>query len=1014
MNLGTHRARLLASSMITGFALLIGSTAFAADEAPQELIVTGTRIPQANLTSVSPLSVVTSNELKLQGTVSVESMLQNLPSVLPEYNQGVDNGASGTATVSLRGLGSKRTLVLVNGSRLMPGDPITPSPDVNNIPAALVDRVEVITGGASAVYGSDAVAGVVNFIMKKDFEGVRVDAQFGFATHENGSVADRQTVQNFNALGVINPIALPMNQTDAQTYTATVVVGTNSPDHKGNITAYVGYRDIEPLAQSRRDYGACGISSVQSTTNTYDTHVCQGSSNSAFGRFFLGPGTASYANDPANKAGFVPYSRSKFAFNFGPYNYYQQHDELYTAGFFAHYEIKPAFEVYSSLMFADDNQLSQAAPSGLFSNSGPVYAINCANPFLTGNQQATICGPNAPDQSSIVTRGISDQLKIAYRFAGVPRTTDLKHTAYTVNTGLRGDIGQGWRYDADFQYGKTSFTEVFTGDYSIAKIQDALLAVQGPNGPTCLSGHSGCIPLNIFMPLSQGLTPAQIGYVTEPALKSGSTTEQVATLSVTGDLGRYGIKSPLSKDGVGVAFGGEYRRETLGLSVDNAFASGDLSGAGGVNPPASGAFNVREAFGEMRIPIAEDLPFVKRLSAELGYRFSHYGYASNSVDTHAYKFAGDWQITEDIRLRGGYNRAVRSPNIVELYTPQVVGNASFNDPCAGSAPSQTLAQCEQQGVSPPGTVNAPRGVYGQITPCPAAQCSSLTGGNQLLKPEEADTYTVGLVLQPHFIPGLNFTIDYFDIRINKPITTYTGGVILSQCASGNQFFCGLIHRSPGANGGDLFGITLNDGYVIDTYVNSGSIKTSGIDFGASYRIHLSDLNLGDHGTVDLNFLGTYTDKYTTEPIAGKGTYDCSGFFGPVCGQPQSKFKSETRMTWNTPWNLAVSVNWRYLSSVSLDLNTSNPFMAQNGVGFVDTIDAKIRSYSYFDLAGTYRLKDRYTFRFGINNIFDVDPPVLDANNLGVAGTSSFGNGNTYPGVYDAVGRNVFIGVTADF
>jgi len=997
----TIRARLLASSMITGVALagFSGGAAYAADApaaAPvQEIVVTGSRVPQKNLTSVSPLSVVDNKEIKFQGSISAETFLQNLPSVIPEYNQGVDNGASGTATVSLRGLGSKRTLVLVDGNRLMPGDPIVPSPDLNNIPSALIDHVEVITGGASAVYGSDAVGGVVNFVLKKNFEGIQMDAQYGFAAHQNGNSAARQTVMNFDATHGSNPIPLATDKLDAFTYTASVLLGVNAPDGKGNITAYLGYRNIQPLTQDRRDAGACGISSISTTSNTYDTQVCQGSSNSAFGKFVgIGPlgsngKPTNLADNPDGTKTFVPYAGA-FAFNFGPFNYYQQHDDLYTADFFAHYEVNQAFQVYSRFMFADDTQISNAAPSGLFSNSGPIYSISCNNPLASASQLAAIC-PNGGT--------LSAPLSVAYRFAGIPRVTNLQHTAYTATVGFKGDIGSGWSYDVHGQFGKTSFREVFTGDISIAKINNALDAIPGPGGPVCASGGS-CVPLDIFQALGKGLTPASVAYVSEPALKIGGNTEQVVTASITGDLGTYGIKSPYASDGVGVAFGGEYRRDTLSLSVDNSFLTGDLSGSGGVNPPANGATNVKELFAEMRVPIAQDVPFAKLLTLETAYRFSHYNL---SGDTNTYKISGEWEPIADIRFRGGYNRAVRAPNIVELFNPQTVGNNSFNDPCAGTT-KLSFAACALTGVT--------AAEYGNVPSCAAAQCSSLTGGNPSLTPEKADTYTVGAVIRPHYIPGLSVTVDYFYIKIGNPISTIGGAVILSQCLAGQASFCSLIHRAP--NTGALYGLTTNDGYVIDINQNTGHITTSGLDFGASYRLKLDQLGAKNFGSLDFTFNGTYTQKYETAPFSGSGTYDCAGYFGVVCGEPQSKWKHQLRMTWNTPWNLSASLNWRYLSPVKLDVNTSNPFLASNGIGFLDTIDGRIPSYSYFDFSMTYRLKDRYTFRAGINNLFDKDPPVLDANNVGIAGTTGFGNGNTFPGVYDSIGRSVFLGVTADF
>ena len=550
-----------------------------------------------------------------------------------------------------------------------------------------------------------------------------------------------------------------------------------------------------------------------------------------------------------------------------------------------------------------------------------------------------ICGPTAPANQAnpgSITPGstaISNDLTIAYRFAGIPRLTNLQHTAYTATVGFGGDIGSGWTYDVHGQFGKTSFRDVFTGDYSDNKINQALDAVPGPGGTAvCADPSGGCVPLDIFQALAKGLTPASVGFLATPALKSGGNTEQIVTGSITGDLSKYGIKSPFSSDGVGIAVGAEYRRETLNLSVDNEFASADLSGNGGINPPANGSLNVKELFGEARVPLAQDLPFVHLLQLEAGYRYSHYEYGTGGADTNAYKISGEWEPIADIRFRGGYNRAVRAPNIVELFNPQVVALESFNDPCSG-ATKLTPAQCALTGVTP--------AEYGHVPDCGAAQCSALTGGNPNLTPERADTYTVGAVVRPHYVPGLSLTVDYFYIRIANPISTIGGSVIVSQCVSGNTSFCSLIHRAP--NSGALFGLDLSGGYVIDTNQNTGSIKTEGVDFGASYRLQLSRFGetFGHYGSIDLNFLGTYTDKFVTQPFTGGGSYNCAGLFGVVCGQPQSKFKSETRLTWNTPWNLQISGNWRYLSSVNLDVNQSNPFLAIEGQGFLDSIDARI-------------------------------------------------------------------------
>ena len=444
---------------------------------------------------------------------------------MADQNQGTDNGATGTAQISLRNLTPNRTLVLIDGKRLMPGDPAMQggniiAPDLNNIPAALVDRVEVLTGGASSVYGSDALAGVVNFIMKKNFSGVRIDGQYGFSDHNNGNAQAQGAINSYNTAHTNAPIAIPGNHLDGFTEDLSLLLGANAPDDKGNITAYATFRHLQPVTQNKRDYGSCGIATLLGPP---DTTACLGSSNSAYGRFF-GP---NMADNPNGTNTFVPYTGA-LAFNFGPYNYYQREDRRYTGGAFGHYEVSKAFDVYSDFMFADDSTIGAAAPSGLFNSAS--YNISCDNPLASASQLATLCGAKAG------TSALTNQT-IGYRLAGVPRITTLTHTSYRLDVGTRGDLGHGWSYDAFLQYGRTIANEQFTGDVSIAKINNALNVGLVNGVPTCRVDAGACVPLNIFKARSAGITSAALNDILTPALKSGTTTEKIASANITGDLG---------------------------------------------------------------------------------------------------------------------------------------------------------------------------------------------------------------------------------------------------------------------------------------------------------------------------------------------------------------------------------------------------------------------------------------------------------------------------------------------
>jgi outer membrane receptor protein involved in Fe transport len=1030
------RARLLSSTMITGVALATASAVYA-QTAPAgdtssvtEVVVTGSRIPTPNLTSSSPVAVVTSQEIRLEGTTNVETLLNNLPQVSADFGLTSDNGTSGEATVDLRGLGSKRTLVLVDGRRLMPGDPLNPVPNLDNIPAALVDRVDVLTGGASATYGSDAISGVVNFIMKKDFVGVRLDAQYGIYDYPNDNTAG---IDQTLATGIFNNnvgISHPNSPFwGGRTWDITAILGVNAPDGKGNITAYAEYRHVDPITQGQLDYGRCEVETESfATPLVYDTHYCAGSSNSAYGKFtpassFAGVHKAQ-ADNPNGTNTFIPFNSSLY-YNFAPYQYQLSENERYSAGYFAHYDIDNHFQVYSDFMFARSETQGQLGPSGLFQD---IYNVNCNNPLLTaggigvGSQAYDLCGVNAG------TATIA-QAAIGYRFANVsgsavPRDYDYVHEAYKVDIGMKGDIVKGWSYDVYAQYGESDFNEQIRGQLSKTSIQNALEV--NPDG-TCFVGGN-CVPLNIFN--INGVTTAQAAYLSAPGLEIGYTREQVVEANISGDLGVYGIKSPFAKDGIGVAFGADYRGEHLGLTTDALTASGDISGSGGATPPANGGYDVKELYAEIRVPIAQDIPFFQNLEVGGGYRYSEY---SQAGETNTYKVTGEWAPISDVKFRGSYNRAVRAPNVVELFTPQTPGLFSGNDPCAanpnsGAAnpilPGNALyAGClaSFNSLISSGKLTTAQAeallAAGTIPACAAAQCNQIGGGNPNLKPEVANTYSGGVVLQPHWVPGLSFTIDYFRIKVTGVIETGLGGaaIELSQCTStANPLYCNLVQRDP-----EFGSIAINGGAVLATNVNAGALQTSGFDFDFNYRVHFKDyFNLPDWGSLTFNYVATYTTEFLNTPIVGQGTYNCVGLYGAVCGTPTPYFRSKLRVTWQpADWPITLSGQWRYIGGVGLDANHLNdPFFAGNvpqndpTVASYDTIDARIPAFSYFDVTMTWKVKDKITFRAGVNNILAKDPPIVGSSYTPLP----FGNGNTFPNVYDSLGRQIFVGVTADF
>jgi outer membrane receptor protein involved in Fe transport len=408
----------------------------------------------------------------------------------------------------------------------------------------------------------------------------------------------------------------------------------------------------------------------------------------------------------------------------------------------------------------------------------------------------------------------------------------------------------------------------------------------------------------------------------------------------------------------------------------------------------SGSYDVIELFGEARIPIASDQPLFHALGLELAYRYSDY---STGVQTDTYKIGGDWAPTADFRVRGGYNRAVRAPNIVELFAPQAVGLSGTTDPCAGPSPEASEEDCTFTGVQP--------GQYGLIAANSANQYNGLLGGNPNLQPETADTVTAGFVFTPTFVSGLTLAVDWYNIKIADKIGGIGADTIINNCiATHDPSFCDLIVRAPGS--GSLW--LGPNGFIINTNLNAGETETSGVDVEGNYRVDLADWGMEGAGGLTLNFIGTYLDKYTVTPPGG-AAQECAGVYGPSCsgavstfgGQPLPDWRHKLRVTWDAPWSgFSLSGTWRHINEVPLeDADTS-----------VLVTDLLLDAKDYFDLSGTWDIRENVTFRAGVNNVFDEDPPL----NGGSSCPSGPCNGNTWPGLYDAVGRYIFFGVSADF
>jgi iron complex outermembrane recepter protein len=1010
----------LATAAGSAAPLAVAQTAPAEKEAApavEEVVVTGSRIAAPQLEAISPVTAVTAQEIKDTGVTRIEDLLNSLPQVVADQGSGLSMASNGTANINLRGLGVQRTLVLVNGRRLVGGDPGAGAPattslgyasaaDVNQIPVAMIERVDVLTGGASSTYGADAVAGVVNFIMMDHFEGVRLDATQGIYNHDNHNPW-------------INPLLTaagyqPVTGTnwDGQNKDITLIMGHNFADGAGNFEGYLGYRRASPITADHRDHAACVLAASPGSP-----YSCVGSSNTA--PAVIRPRPTQQVCDPALGCTGTPgtFVNQYNTFNFAASHYLQRIDERYTAGFFGHLRFNDHVEAYTEFMFMDDQTRGNYAAAGMFFGSGfaidPAsglrdgrWYINCGtsgfgstgptspNPYLSLSQYNTLCAPGS--KYGVFPNPINGDVEVQMarrNIEGGPRQDTYTHTSWRGVFGARGEISTDWTYDSSFTFSKTRFTDYHTNDTSSARMQNALLAVKDPAGNiVCRGGQTGCVPWNIFDP-ALGVSPASLAYFSTPGLVQGDNEEDIFNAFVTGDLTHSGLKLPTANEGLKLVLGTEYRRDTVKFSPDQEFISADLAGIGSPVIGFDAYGHVWEGFTELRLPLVNDVPGIKVLDLEAGYRYSSY---TQGFDTNTYKIGLNWAPISDVRLRASYNQAVRVPNLAETYKPIYVGLDSGGDLCTTT--TYTQAQCDLTN-------------YGRPLPSyptdasPAQQYNGQIGGNPHLKPETGKTTNVGIVLTPSFAPAFSATIDFTEIKLSDAITSFGPNLIQLNCilsGSATSSWCVMVHRDPS---GTLWASP--QGYTIDPLINLAQIENRSIDVGMSYRS-----SLGRGGGLRFRLDGTYLDqlKYTIGGGSGLAPYDCAGKFGPSCVPVTPKWRHRFAVDWDTPaQGLSFGATWRYFGPADnsrLDPNSPD----YGGAGLV-LADARIPSISYLDLRASYAW-NKLTVRLGCNNVLDKDPPIIDILDSG--GNSNYAESNTFPSVYDTAGRFLYVNLTVDF
>lgn len=987
-----NKASLLAGTIMAG--AMISAPAYAQDAetvetaAPAEenfIVVTGSRIQQRNVETAAPVAVVGAEEFALSGAVNVENVLNTLPQVIPGTTAFSNNPGNGAVTLNLRGLGSTRTLVLVNGRRWVSFD-TNQVVDLNTIPAFLIESVDVVTGGASAVYGSDALGGVVNFRLKK-VEGLEMGGQYALTERGDGA--------------------------RTQVYGA---IGTSFDDGRGSATVYAEYFNREEIFQGDR-----GFSEFALGGETFGAPLQQFGSGALPAARILAPANVaivanpgSFDDNPQNFANLATGSvlrdglfrqpgavtpTAGDSYNYAPVNYLQIPQERYLFGGYADYEFTDGHRAYTEVTYVNNRVATELAATPVtgttniniaavsqFLDPAALAAFN----QLDANQQAADAQRVANGLPALFTPGVI-RANVNRRVTETGSRNSLdERNAFRVLAGVTGAITDSINYDAYYSFARTRNANVQQGNVSRSAFN---------------RGLDGTDPaINIFGP--DTLTPEMVQQISIQAQNGDISTVQVAAASINGFLGNLGFGG----DDIGFAVGTEYRRVAAQFIPDTALSSGDVIGFN-AGEATEGAYNVKEIFAEVIVPLIETDGGLS-LTVNGAARYSDYS-LENVGGVWTYAGGAQFRPFEDVMFRGQYQRAVRAPNVAELFGGQAIGFPGATDPCSSAAfiaanPGATQT-CIDTGV-PAGNVGGGQAV--QLN----AQIPALFGGNPDLGEETSTSWTAGVVLQPSFLSGLTITADYFNIEVEDFITIAGGGLqgLLNLCYGTAQDV-----NSPLCQ--PFVGIRDADGRIdvgappLIAGINAANLETSGVDLQVNYNTSLPFSLLTGSGSsrFDLNFNGTWTEKYDFTPVVGLPDVDeCAGRFGGNCGQPISSFKWASRLTW-IDGPMTTSVRWRHLSAVD-DADDDTNFADFNGV-------ERISAYDLFDLTFSFEATENVVFSVGVNNIFDTLPgtPTFDGievsnrpNSLLLGDNQE--QANTYPSVYDVLGRDFFASIAFSF
>lgn len=937
------------------------SAAFAQTATPeiQKVTVTGSRISSPNAESPSPLQVLNAADIAQSGATNLQELLLENPTMgtpaISRTNSNFSTASAGVATVDLRNLGIDRTLVLINGRRVVSGLPGSAAVDLNTIPTDFIERVELLTGGASATYGSDAVAGVVNIILKKNFNGVLADAQIGGS--EQGDDAKRKL---------------------------SVTFGTSSADGASNIMGHFGYSRQGAVYSKDRDISAVDQYSTGALSgNVDDLFKATRPFYSSFapqGRFFHDTGSYTYdaAGNPipfsTNGSATVPasgFNRSEFRTIAVPTERYN----FATSGNLALGENHSAF--------FEGNYASTSVTTRL-----EPFPLGAENIYADGQVPAELLINGALVRNPIVPQYLYDRISdtngdglrdyyFSRRISEVgTRGSTAERDTFRLASGLKGTV-KDWNYEVYGVYGSTKEAQSSAGQVNVLNFRNALEAIPGANGtPMCADATArsqGCVPINVFG--LNTISPAALKYVSAPGSLETKTTQKIIGANISGE------PFQLPAGGLGVAAGYEWRKE-YSSSTPDALTQAGLN-AGNATPPTEGEFSVKEAYVEARVPLLKDAAFAKSLSFLGAVRVGDYSTVGN---TTSWNGGFEWSPVADVKFRATRALSTRAPNINELYSPPSQDFPQVDDPCEGVTATTPGARAEACRAAPGVMANiAANGAF-TLNQSDIQGVSGYNRGNPNLAEEEGRSTTVGVVVTPRSIPMLNkftFTADYFKIDIEDAIVSTPRQYALESCyGGGNTSFCNFITRRPTAIGANSAGSL----EFVDTAVsNSGGLGTEGVDVTVAWAD-----NVGP-GRLNARLAWTHLLDGYDIPLPGAESDPWEGEVGAA--------KNKASLALGYKWGkFNLTSNTTYIGESSLD----NVFLA----GFdAAPGSVKVKEKVYNDFQLTYNLRKEVDLYVGVDNAFNTKaPPII----TGLPGNTT--GAETDAGTYDPIGRRYYVGL----